>query len=135
MGVCCGREPTDYEIDKCKSIDDIISTLNTKKEELKEESLDISLYLEDPTYVVKSIETNNIDKRLFPLRIEHLKNLENAYSEIIEILNNSKTLPFLTVKNHINRIVLLYLYTYDPNKELDIAMDEFKEFVNYFKEN
>jgi hypothetical protein len=40
----------------------------------------------------------------------------------------------LTVKNHINRIVLLYLYTYDPNKELDIAMDDFKEFVNYFKE-
>ena len=133
MGVCCGREPTDYEIDKCKSIDDIISTLNTKKEELKEESLDISLYLEDPTYVVKSIETNNLDKRLLPLRIEHLKNLDKAYSEIIEILENTKTLPFNTLKIHINRVVMLYLYTYDPNKELDIAMDEFKDFINDFK--
>ena len=133
MGLCCGREATDNDIEKCKSIDDLIYTLNTKKEELAEECSDISLYLKDSTYDVKAIEIDNIDKRLLPLRIEHLKNLEKAYSEILEILENTKTLPFNSVKIHINRIVMLYLYTYDPNKELDIAMDDFKEFINDFK--
>ena len=135
MGVCCGRETTDYDIDKCKSIEDLINTLKSKKDELPEEISDISLYLKNSNYDVKAIQIDNIDKRLLPLRIEHLKNLEKAYSEIIEILLNTKTLTLKTLKIHINRIVMLYLYTYDPNKELEKSMDELKEFINDFNGN
>ena len=135
MGVCCGREATDYDIDKCKSIEDLINTLKSKKDELPEEISDISLYLKNSNYDVKAIQIDNIDKRLLPLRIEHLKNLEKAYSEIIEMLSNTKTLTLNTLKIHINRIVMLYLYTYDPNKELEKSMDELKEFINDFKGN
>jgi hypothetical protein len=133
MGVCCGEGIKDPEILNATNINELIEILNERKEKFPQEKKQIQDYINDPTKEVDSINVSGIDNEILKQRVPYLNDLENAYNIIIEYLSSNPDLPLKETKEECDNITSLYNLTYDPNKELDMQMQKFENFINKYK--
>ena len=133
MGGCCGRNFTDEEIDKSKSLKELAEIFQKRKDTFPTEGNQIKAYLEDPNTEVENIDVKGIEPSILEKRIDYLKDLEGAYTKVAETLESNPNLPLDEAKSHCTDIVSRYFQTYDPNKELDSDMEKFEEFVEKYQ--
>ena len=119
MGVCCGQVIDDQEILNANNINDIITIFNDRKDKFPEEKKQIQDY----------INVSGVDLELLKQRVPYLNDLENAYNTVIEHLSSNPNLPLNETKEKCSHITNLYLLTYDPDKQLDMEMQNFEEFI------
>ncbi len=129
MGVCCGEGIKDPEILNATNINELIEILNERKEKFPQEKKQIQDYINDPTKEVDSINVSGIDNEILKQRVPYLNDLENAYNIIIENLSSNPELPLKETKQKCDNVTSLYYLTYDPNKELDMQMQKFEDFI------
>ena len=129
MGVCCGQVIDDQEILNANNINDIITILNERKDKFLEEKKQLQDYINDPSKEVDSINVSGIDNEILKQRVPYLNDLENAYNTVIEHLSSNPNLPLNETKEKCSHITNLYLLTYDPDKQLDMEMQDFEEFI------
>ena len=129
MGVCCGQVIDDQEILNANNINDIITILNDRKDKFPEEKKQIQDYINDPTKEVTMVNVSGVDLELLKQRVPYLNDLENAYNTVIEHLSSNPNLPLNETKEKCSHITNLYLLTYDPDKQLDMEMQNFEEFI------
>ena len=125
MGVCCGQKYPNEELNECKTINEIIELLNKKRESFKSEIIQIEDYLEDSNKTVEFINVKGIDKKVLQKRIPYLRDLNNAYEYLAEILEKNPNLPLNETKNHVNTIISFY-----PNGDLAKNIKYFEDFVH-----
>ena len=130
MGVCCGQKYPNEELNECKTINEIIELLNKKRESFKSEIIQIEDYLEDSNKKVEFINVKGIDKKVLQKRIPYLRDLNNAYEYLAEILEKNPNLPLNETKNHVNTIISFYYQIYDPNGDLAKNIKYFEDFVH-----
>lgn len=130
MGVCCGQKYPNEELNECKTINEIIELLNKKRESFKSEIIQIEDYLEDSNKTVEFINVKGIDKKVLQKRIPYLRDLNNAYEYLAEILEKNPNLPLNETKNHVNTIISFYHQIYDPNGDLAKNIKYFEDFVH-----
>ncbi len=130
MGVCCGQKYPNEELNECKTINEIIELLNKKRESFKSEIIQIEDYLEDSNKKVEFINVKGIDKKVLQKRIPYLRDLNNAYEHLAEILEKNPNLPLNETKNHVNTIISFYYQIYDPNGDLAKNIKYFEDFVH-----
>lgn len=130
MGVCCGQKYPNEELNECKTINEIIELLNKKRESFKSEIIQIEDYLEDSNKTVEFINVKGIDKKVLQKRIPYLRDLNNAYELLAEILEKNPNLPLNETKNHVNTIISFYHQIYDPNGDLAKNIKYFEDFVH-----
>ena len=95
MGACCGNNHIgDPDIEICDDIRSIIETLIAKKNKFPTEQKEIETYLNDSTKEPSSINVNGIAKEDLEKRISHLSNLDQAYSDLINILYANPTVSY-----------------------------------------
>ena len=133
MGICCGEGIKDQEILNASSINELIEILNERKEKFPQEKKQLQDYINDPSKEVDSINVSGIDNEILKQRVPYLNDLENAYNIIIEYLSSNPDLPLKETKEECDNITSLYNLTYDPNKELDMQMQKFENFINKYK--
>jgi len=133
MGICCGEGIKDQEILNATSINELIDILNDRKEKFPQEKKQIQDYINDPSKEIDSINVSGIDNEILKQRVPYLNDLENAYNIIIEYLSSNPDLPLKETKEECDNITSLYNLTYDPNKELDMQMQKFENFINKYK--
>jgi len=129
MGVCCGQVIDDQEILNANNINDIITILNDRKDKFPEEKKQIQDYINDPSKEVTMVNVSGVDLELLKQRVPYLNDLENAYNTVIEHLSSNPNLPLNETKEKCSHITNLYLLTYDPDKQLDMEMQDFEEFI------
>ena len=129
MGVCCGQVIDDQEILNANNINDIITILNDRKDKFPEEKKQIQDYINDPSKEVTMVNVSGVDLELLKQRVPYLNDLENAYNTVIEHLSSNPNLPLNETKEKCSHITNLYLLTYDPDKQLDMEMQNFEEFI------
>ena len=129
MGVCCGQVIDDQEILNANNINDIITIFNDRKDKFPEEKKQIQDYINDPTKEVTMVNVSGVDLELLKQRVPYLNDLENAYNTVIEHLSSNPNLPLNETKEKCSHITNLYLLTYDPDKQLDMEMQDFEEFI------
>ena len=130
MGVCCGQKYPNEELNECKTINEIIELLNKKRESFRSEIIQIEDYLEDSNKTVEFINVKGIDKKVLQKRIPYLRDLNNAYEHLAEILEKNPNLPLNETKNHVNTIISFYHQIYDPNGDLAKNIKYFEDFVH-----
>ena len=130
MGVCCGQKYQNEELNECKTMNEIIELLNKKRESFKSEIIQIEDYLEDSNKTVEFINVKGIDKKVLQKRIPYLRDLNNAYEYLAEILEKNPNLPLNETKNHVNTIISFYHQIYDPNGDLAKNIKYFEDFVH-----
>ena len=135
MGGCCGRDFADEEIDGAKTLNDLIEILNKRRENFSTEISQIEGYLEDPNKEVDVIDVKGIEPSILEKRVPFLKDLDNAYAKVAEILYKNPSLPLNDTKNYVTDIVSHYFQTYDPNGDLPKDISKFEEFVDKNKES
>ena len=129
MGVCCGQVIDDQEILNANNINDIITIFNDRKDKFPEEKKQIQDYINDPSKEVTIVNVSGVDLELLKQRVPYLNDLENAYNTVIEHLSSNPNLPLNETKEKCSHITNLYLLTYDPDKQLDMEMQDFEEFI------
>ena len=129
MGVCCGQVIDDKEILNANNINDIITIFNDRKDKFPEEKKQIQDYINDPSKEVTMVNVSGVDLELLKQRVPYLNDLENAYNTVIEHLSSNPNLPLNETKEKCSHITNLYLLTYDPDKQLDMEMQDFEEFI------
>ena len=129
MGCCWETEKKDEEINKANDINDLINIFKERKEKLQEEKKQIKEYIEGSTKEITFFKVNGIDKEILKKRIFYLDELDEAFSFIIEILQNNSNLPLKDTKNYCENIASDYFLIYDPNEELKKDIEKMEEFV------
>ena len=129
MGCCWETEKKDEEINKANDINDLINIFKERKEKLQEEKKQIKEYIEGSTKEITFFKANGIDKEILKKRIFYLDELDEAFSFIIEILQNNSNLPLKDTKNYCENIASDYFLIYDPNEELKKDIEKMEEFV------
>ena len=130
MGCCLGNPlEQDKEIVNARSINEIISILESRKKRLNKEQEMFERYLEDPNgnELPNELAGNTIER--IKKRVTFLTSLYDAYNEMsgllkrkVKKLNISDTIPYVI------KITQLYYQAYDINNELS---DFLTEFVNF----
>ncbi len=130
MGGCCSVEIKDEEINKANDINDLINIFKERRNKLPEEKKQIIEHINDQTKEIKSFDVNGIDKEILKKRILYLDDLDEAFSFIIEILQNNTNLPLKDTKSYCEKIASHYFLIYDPNGELKKDVEKMEEFVH-----
>ena len=130
MGGCCSVEIKDEEINKANDINDLINIFKERRNKLPEEKKQIIEHINDQTIEIKSFDVNGIDKEILKKRILYLDDLDEAFSFIIEILQNNTNLPLKDTKSYCEKIASHYFLIYDPNGELKKDVEKMEEFVH-----
>ena len=108
MGACCGGNHIgDPDIESCEDIRSVIETLIAKKNKFPEEQKEIETYLNDSSKEPSSINVAGIAKEDLEKRIAHLSDLDQAYSDIINMLYENQTVSY-----YIHMHIHLYIITY-----------------------
>ena len=100
MGACCGNNLIgDPDIENCDDIRSIIETLIAKKNKFPHEQKEIETYLNDSSKEPSSINVAGIAKEDLEKRISHLSNLDQAYSDVINLLYENQTVSCYIIYN------------------------------------
>ena len=110
---CCGGVLKDPEIERAKTMDEVIAVMKKKVDNLAEEKTQISTFLEDETKPITIVKVDGLSKEDLEKRIPYLDKLSDCYSEVIDELEAKKTLPLKETKEYLYNILNHYFVSYD----------------------
>ena len=137
MGVCCNstiQNITDPEIEESNSIKELTDIMNSKSFKLKKEIEILNNYLDNPNYQDSNeLNYNTFTEKDLKKKINHLNNLKVSFEQIsyqlivLDMKDDDKD-DLKELKNILQNIVSKYYLPDDPKNELDIALDELRQY-------
>ena len=137
MGVCCNstiQNITDPEIEESNSIKELTNIMNSKSFKLKKEIEILNNYLDNPNYQDSNeFNYNTFTEKDLKKKINHLNNLKVSFEQIsyqlivLDMKDDDKD-DLKELKDILQNIVSKYYLPDDPKNELDIALDELRQY-------
>ena len=137
MGVCCNstiQNITDPEIEESNSIKELTDIMNSKSFKLKKEIEILNNYLDNPNYQDSNeFNYNTFTEKDLKKKLNHLNNLKVSFEQIsyqlivLDMKDDDKD-DLKELKNILQNIVSKYYLPDDPKNELDIALDELRQY-------
>ena len=137
MGVCCNstmQNITDPEIEESNSIKELTDIMNSKSFKLKKEIEILNNYLDNPNYQDSNeFNYNTFTEKDLKKKLNHLTNLKVSFEQIsyqlivLDMKDDDKD-DLKELKDILQNIVSKYYLPDDPKKELDIALDELRQY-------
>ena len=137
MGVCCNstiQNITDPEIEESNSIKELTDIMNSKSFKLKKEIEILNNYLDNPNYQDSNeLNYNTFTEKDLKKKINHLNNLkvsleQISYQLIVLDMKDDDKDDLKELKDILQNIVSKYYLPDDPKNELDIALDELRQY-------
>lgn len=129
MGICCGTNKTDEEIEAAQNVEDIITILSRRIDAIKVEGDQIKRHLVDKTVEVDAIDVEGIERQFLEQRVPYLEKIEKEYGKIIIALKNNSGIDLQKAKDAVSDVTYYYGFTYDPNGDLDKAVERFNKAI------
>ena len=126
---CCGSVFKDHEIERAKTMDEVIAVMKKKRDNLAEEKTQISNYLEDETKPITVVKVDGLSKDDLEKRIPYLDKMSDCYSEVIDELEAKKTLPLKETKEYLYNILNHYFVSYDSTEGYRNDLAKLKQFT------
>ena len=126
---CCGGVLKDPEIERAKTMDEVIAVMKKKRDNLAEEKTQISTFLEDETKPITIVKVDGLSKEDLEKRIPYLDKLSDCYSEVIDELEAKKTLPLKETKEYLYNILNHYFVSYDSTEGYRNDLAKLKQFT------
>ena len=137
MGVCCNstiQNITDPEIEESNSIKELTDIMNSKSFKLKKEIEILNNYLDNPNYQDSNeFNYNTFTEKDLKKKLNHLNNLKVSFEQIsyqlivLDMKDDDKN-DLKELKDILQNIVSKYYLPDDPKNELDIALDELRQY-------
>ncbi len=137
MGVCCNstiQNIPDPEIEESNSIKELTNIMNSKSFKLKKEIEILNNYLDNPNYQDSNeFNYNTFTEKDLKKKLNHLNNLKVSFEQIsyqlivLDMKDDDKD-DLKELKNILQNIVSKYYLPDDPKNELDIALDELRQY-------
>ena len=137
MGVCCNstiQNITDPEIEESNSIKELTDIMNSKSFKLKKEIEILNNYLDNPNYQDSNkFNYNTFTEKDLKKKLNHLNNLKVSFEQIsyqlivLDMKDDDKD-DLKELKDILQNIVSKYYLPDDPKNELDIALDELRQY-------
>ena len=137
MGVCCNstmQNITDPEIEESNSIKELTDIMNSKSFKLKKEIEILNNYLDNPNYQDSNeLNYNTFTEKDLKKKLNHLNNLKVSFEQIsyqlivLDMKDDDKD-DLKELKDILQNIVSKYYLPDDPKNELDIALDELRQY-------
>ncbi len=137
MGVCCNstiQNIPDPEIEESNSIKELTDIMNSKSFKLKKEIEILNNYLDNPNYQDSNeFNYNTFTEKDLKKKLNHLNNLKVSFEQIsyqlivLDMKDDDKD-DLKELKNILQNIVSKYYLPDDPKNELDIALDELRQY-------
>ena len=137
MGVCCNstiQNITDPEIEESNSIKELTDIMNSKSFKLKKEIEILNNYLDNPNYQDSNeLNYNTFTEKDLKKKINDLNNLKVSFEQIsyqlivLDMKDDDKD-DLKELKDILQNIVSKYYLPDDPKNELDIALDELRQY-------
>ncbi len=137
MGVCCNstiQNIPDPEIEESNSIKELTNIMNSKSFKLKKEIEILNNYLDNPNYQdLNEFNYNTFTEKDLKKKLNHLNNLKVSFEQIsyqlivLDMKDDDKD-DLKELKNILQNIVSKYYLPDDPKNELDIALDELRQY-------
>ena len=137
MGVCCNstiQNITDPEIEESNSIKELTDIMNSKSFKLKKEIEILNNYLDNPNYQDSNeLNYNTFTEKDLKKKINYLNNLKVSFEQIsyqlivLDMKDDDKD-DLKELKDILQNIVSKYYLPDDPKNELDIALDELRQY-------
>ena len=126
---CCGSVFKDPEIERAKTMDEVIAVMKKTRDNLAEEKTQISNYLEDETKPITVVKVDGLSKDDLEKRIPYLDKMSDCYSEVIDELEAKKTLPLKETKEYLYNILNHYFVSYDSTEGYRNDLAKLKQFT------
>lgn len=130
MGACCNSDRTDAEIESADTVDEILNILSDRIMQMEKEQQQIQDYLLDNSVEVEAISVEGIDPNVLKLRIPFLRDLQNAYDQMIQIISGNKSINIQRIKEAVSDVTCNYEYIFDPNGMLKNSLKRFIKIIN-----
>ena len=137
MSVCCNssiQNLTDPEIEESNSIKELTDIMNSKSFKLKKEIEILNNYLDNPNYQDSNeFNYNTFTEKDLKKKLNHLNNLKVSFEQIsyqlivLDMKDDDKD-DLKELKDILQNIVSKYYLPDDPKNELDIALDELRQY-------
>ena len=137
MGVCCNstiQNIPDPEIEESNSIKELTDIMNSKSFKLKKEIEILNNYLDNPNYQDSNeFNYNTFTEKDLKKKLNHLNNLKVSFEQIsyqlivLDMKDDDKD-DLKELKDILQNIVSKYYLPDDPKNELDIALDELRQY-------
>ena len=135
MGVCCEvpmQNSPDLDIEESNSLKELTDIMNSKSSHLSKEINDISNHLNNPNQDLNEFNLSTFSQDDLKKRLNYLQKLKTTYDNVayqLIVLNMKDDDDDLKeLKNILQNIVSKYYINDDPKNELDIALDELRQY-------
>ena len=135
MGVCCEvpmQNSPDLDIEESNSLKELTDIMNSKSSHLSKEINDISNHLNNPNQNFNELPLNTFSQDDLKKRLNFLQKLKTIYDNVayqLIVLNMKDDDDDLKeLKNILQNIVSKYYINDDPKNELDIAMNDLRQY-------
>ena len=135
MGVCCEvpmQNSPDLDIEESNSLKELTDIMNSKSSHLSKEINDISNHLNNPNQNFNELPLSTFSQDDLKKRLNYLQKLKTTYDNVayqLIVLNMKDDDDDLKeLKNILQNIVSKYYINDDPKNELDIALDELRQY-------
>ena len=135
MGVCCEvpmQNSPDLDIEESNSLKELTDIMNSKSSQLSKEINDISNHLNNPNQNFNELPLSTFSQDDLKKRLNYLQKLKTTYDNVayqLIVLNMKDDDDDLKeLKNILQNIVSKYYINDDPKNELDIALDELRQY-------
>ena len=135
MGTCCGetlQNNIDPDIEESNSLKELTDVMNSKSSKLSNEINIISNHLNNPNQDLNEFNLSTFSQDDLKKRLNYLQILKNSYDNVayqLIVLNMKDDDDDLKeLKNILQNIVSKYYINDDPKNELDIALDDLRQY-------
>ena len=135
MGTCCGeilQNNIDPDIEESNSLKELTDVMNSKSSKLSNEINIISNHLNNPNQDLNELNLSTFSQDDLKKRLNYLQILKNSYDNVayqLIVLNMKDDDDDLKeLKNILQNIVSKYYINDDPKNELDIAMNDLRQY-------
>ena len=135
MGTCCGetlQNNIDPDIEESNSLKELTDVMNSKSSKLSNEINVISNHLNNPNQDLNEFNLSTFSQDDLKKRLNYLQILKNSYDNVayqLIVLNMKDDDDDLKeLKNILQNIVSKYYINDDPKNELDIALDDLRQY-------
>ena len=135
MGTCCGetlQNNIDPDIEESNSLKELTDVMNSKSSKLSNEINVISNHLNNPNQDLNEFNLSTFSQDDLKKRLNYLQILKNSYDNVayqLIVLNMKDDDDDLKeLKNILQNIVSKYYINDDPKNELDIAMNDLRQY-------
>jgi prefoldin subunit 5 len=125
---CCTSQFTDSELENAETLQEVISVMKKRSEDLEKEKDEINEHLKDPSKEVTFVRIDDLTQEDLERRVPYLEKLHEAYEDVIKTMENVD-LPVEETKQHLINIMSNHLISYDLSEKYRNDVAKFKQFA------